>query len=267
MDNLKTQFIDSDNKARRVILKPFVVSSKNSKEQPYLNTPKSESVDKRKENLHKSASNHNLNRSFDQNRSKNNDIREKVYSKNKRNFNFNQSSNSNRSSSKNRNDNLNLNRNFNDKGNGFLNGYGNAHPRNRSNSTQRNRQDTSQFNNNNYKRNGVNNQNSQRSFNNQKNSKENSKTIKSCNVSNKLNYNCSEIRDFESIPIQKETLKFRDLLYNNILSNKCLKYSSNLSNEKIQDLLFFVKFKPFVVLENDKNLGFSLVSHKKYEEQ
>ena len=121
-DNLKTQFIDSDNKARRVILKPFVVSSKNSKEQPYLNAPKRESVDKLKENLHKSASNHNLNRSFDQNRSKNNDIREKVYSKNKRNFNFNQSSNSNRSSSKNRNDNLNLNRNLNDKGNGFLNG-------------------------------------------------------------------------------------------------------------------------------------------------
>ncbi|CAF1068081.1 unnamed protein product [Brachionus calyciflorus] len=156
-DNLKIQFIDSDNKARRVILKPFVVISKNSKEQPYLNTPKRESVDKRKQNLQKSASNHNFNRSFDQNRPKNNDVREKIYSKNKRNFNFNQSSNSNRSSSKNRNENLNLNRNFNDKGNGFLNGNGNAHPRKRSNSTQRNRQDTSQFNNNIYKRNGFNN--------------------------------------------------------------------------------------------------------------
>ncbi|CAF1038656.1 unnamed protein product [Brachionus calyciflorus] len=70
----------------------------------------------------------------------------------------------------------------------------------------------------------------------------------------------------ENIPIQKETLKFRDLLYNNIFLNKDVNFSPNLTNEQIQDLLFFIRFKPFNVLENDKNLGFSLVSHDRYKE-
>lgn len=82
-----------------------------------------------------------------------------------------------------------------------------------------------------------------------------------------LNFEFSKIikKESKNIPIQSETKVFRDLLFENILLENKSDFSSNLSKKQIEDLLFFVKFKPFLVLENDKNLGFSIISNIDYK--
>ncbi|CAF0778789.1 unnamed protein product [Brachionus calyciflorus] len=67
-----------------------------------------------------------------------------------------------------------------------------------------------------------------------------------------------------NISIQLESLKLREYIFKNSLDIKP-RFSTNLSKDQLDDLLFFIKYKPFIVCENDKNLGFSIVSKENYE--
>ena len=63
--------------------------------------------------------------------------------------------------------------------------------------------------------------------------------------------------------IQKSSINFQFEFYKNI-SNFKYDYKRNLSKEEIYFLLDFIKYKPFKVVELDKNVGVGILSNNLY---
>lgn len=79
---------------------------------------------------------------------------------------------------------------------------------------------------------------------------------------NKLECLIDKCKSF-NLSIQLESYKLREKIINESLK-KAPNFTSNLDKNQIEDLLFFVKHKPFMVTENDKNIGYSIMSKENY---
>ncbi len=69
--------------------------------------------------------------------------------------------------------------------------------------------------------------------------------------------------NYDKIPIQEETLKLREQLFNKI-NNKNFKLVSNLSREQVTCIKQFVKEKPFLLSNTDKNVGWCCLDKSLY---
>jgi hypothetical protein len=86
------------------------------------------------------------------------------------------------------------------------------------------------------------------------------------NKNNKSNDILNTLRNkrtinYDTIPIQNETLKLRFNLLKNLIENKPA-LNTNISNSNLNNLKHFIKNKPFVILQCDKNVGTMLISHE-----
>ena len=69
--------------------------------------------------------------------------------------------------------------------------------------------------------------------------------------------------NYDNIPIQEETLSLRNKLFNKI-SEKNFKLSSNLSQDQIQCIKKFMREKPFMLCNTDKNVGWCCLDKSLY---
>ena len=86
--------------------------------------------------------------------------------------------------------------------------------------------------------------------------------LDSCNDINcfyKNKHNKRKI-DFEKLPFQKESLDFKFNFFKES-SNLLIKTKHNLSTSEFNSLNYFVKNKPFCIVECDKNIGATLISN------
>ena len=67
------------------------------------------------------------------------------------------------------------------------------------------------------------------------------------------------IKNLNRIPFLNQSLEFRFQFINELSKTK-FSYFQNVSFSQAQSLSFFIKHKPFVVLESDKNVGACLIT-------
>lgn len=79
-------------------------------------------------------------------------------------------------------------------------------------------------------------------------------------VSNKVSF----MKHIDKIPILEETMLLRFKLLNDLKFKK-FDYFSNLSLEQLNTLTFFIKHKPFKIMDCDKNLGVAFIKHDDYD--
>ena len=75
--------------------------------------------------------------------------------------------------------------------------------------------------------------------------------------------NRKNVRDFHNIPLLEESIILRYRLLNEIM-DKDYKIFNNLSLEQLNLLSYYVKFKPFKIVQCDKNLGVCFMDEKLY---
>ena len=80
----------------------------------------------------------------------------------------------------------------------------------------------------------------------------------------------SKCKNFESelnekkIPIQKETLEIRNELFSKFTENNKFKLKNNLNNDQISCMKKYIKEKPFILSNSDKNVGWVMLDKTLY---
>ncbi|CAF1113579.1 unnamed protein product, partial [Brachionus calyciflorus] len=69
--------------------------------------------------------------------------------------------------------------------------------------------------------------------------------------------------DIKNIPLQKETIDFKFELYKNLM-NLDYDLNFNINRDQFEALKKYIKYKPFKVIECDKNIGVGLISQENY---